>query len=191
MTPSVAPRLVSEDAGADAGNAVISSRAREVRGGSPSCVGMPLDAKPRSLRGCVKPLSAFCDLAGPPVPAYEPLVMSRACPRFSDVLEETDRASEHASIAECKNGRVIRMWGYGTTVHYFDACDRLVGVEKTFDTKAACNRTSFGIAYGRTDLEECVVTERLATATAVQPSEPEIVAAAAASGRPTCSAELR
>jgi hypothetical protein len=109
--------------------------------------------------------------------------MSRACPRFSDVLEETDRASERASIAECKNGRVIRVWGsYGATVHYFDACDHLVGVARTFDTKSACNKTSFGISFGRTELEECVVTERLATASTVRSSEPEIGAAAAALG---------
>jgi hypothetical protein len=173
---------VSVDAGADAGSAVT-SRAREVRGGSPSCVGQAVDATPKSLRGCVKPLSEYCDLPGVPVPAGEPLAMSRACPRFSDVLEETDRASERASIAECKNGRVIRVWGsYGATVHYFDACDRLVGVAKTFDSKSACNKTSFGISLGRTELQECVVTERLATASAVRSSEPEIVAAAAALG---------
>jgi hypothetical protein len=146
------------DAGADASNAVI-SRAREVRGGSPSCVGQPLDAAPRSLRGCVKPLSAYCDLAAAPVPAGEPLMMSRACPRFKDVLEETEHASERVSIAECKNGRVIQVsGGFGSSAHYFDACDRLVGVEKTFDTKAACNRTSFGVSFGRTELQDCVVT---------------------------------
>lgn len=140
----------------------------------------------------MKPLSEHCELAAGPVGGAEPLATSRACPGFSDVVAEVERASERASSAECKAGRVVRLWGsFGETSHYFDTCDRLVGLETTSDTKAACNKTSFTISFGRTELEGRAVAERLASASGgsvVGSGEAEFVAAAAASGAVSLSA---